>query len=55
MMILKCCVTKNIIVHCAATLDFETDLKTAVTINLMGTKKIVELSKNIKDLKVIIY
>jgi len=49
------CNKVNIIVHCAATLDFETDLKTAVTINLMGTKRIVELSKNIKDLKVIIY
>lgn len=42
----------NIVVHCAATLDFETDLKTAITINLMGTKRIVELSKQIKNLQV---
>lgn len=42
----------NIVVHCAATLDFETDLKTAVTINLLGTKRIVELCKQIKNLRV---
>lgn len=46
------CDNVNIVVHCAATLDFETDLKTAITINLMGTKKIVELSKQIKNLQV---
>lgn len=42
----------NIVVHCAATLDFETDLKTAVSINLMGTKRIVELCKEIRNLQV---
>lgn len=46
------CHNINIVVHCAATLDFETDLKTAVSINLMGTKRIVELCKNIKNLQV---
>lgn len=46
------CDNVNIVVHCAATLDFETDLKTAITINLMGTKRIVELSKEIKNLQV---
>lgn len=42
----------NIVVHCAATLDFETDLKTAVVVNLMGTKRIVELCKQMKNLQV---
>lgn len=46
------CENVNIVVHCAATLDFETDLKTAVIINLMGTKRIVELCKQIKNLQV---
>lgn len=46
------CDNVNIVVHCAATLDFETDLKTAVIVNLMGTKRIVELSKKIKNLQV---
>lgn len=49
------CDNINIVVHCAATLDFETDLKTAVNINLMGTKRIVELCKGIKNLQVRIY
>lgn len=45
----------NIVVHCAATLDFETDLKTAININLMGTKRIVELSKQIKNLQCLLH
>ncbi|XP_050438009.1 putative fatty acyl-CoA reductase CG8306 [Adelges cooleyi] len=40
----------NIVVHCAATLDFETDLLTAININLLGTKRVVDLSKKIKNL-----
>jgi len=46
------CDNVNIVVHCAATLDFETDLKTAVNINLLGTKRVVELCKQIKNLQV---
>lgn len=46
------CNNVNIVVHCAATLDFETDLKTAVIINLLGTKRIIDLCKEIKDLQV---
>lgn len=49
------CDNVNIVVHCAATLDFETDLKTAVTINLLGTKRIVELSKQIKNLQCLLH
>lgn len=46
------CDNVNIVVHCAATLDFETDLLTAININLLGTKRIVDLSKKIKKLSV---
>jgi alcohol-forming fatty acyl-CoA reductase len=46
------CDNVNIVVHCAATLDFETDLKTAVNINLLGTKRVVELCKQMKNLQV---
>ncbi|XP_022166923.1 putative fatty acyl-CoA reductase CG8306 [Myzus persicae] len=49
------CDNVNIVVHCAATLDFETDLKTAVTVNLLGTKRIVELSKKIKNLQCLLH
>lgn len=49
------CDNINIVVHCAATLDFETDLKTAVVVNLMGTKRIVDLCKQIKNLQVRIF
>lgn len=49
------CDNVNIVVHCAATLDFETDLKTSVNINLMGTKRVVELCKKIKNLHVSTY
>lgn len=46
------CDKVNIVVHCAASLDFETDLKTAVNINLLGTKRVVKLCKQITNLKV---
>ncbi|VVC39906.1 Male sterility, NAD-binding,NAD(P)-binding domain,Fatty acyl-CoA reductase, C-terminal [Cinara cedri] len=45
----------NIVVHCAATLDFETDLKTAVHINLIGTKRIVELCREIQNLQCLLH
>ncbi|XP_073989404.1 putative fatty acyl-CoA reductase CG8306 [Rhodnius prolixus] len=40
----------NIVFHCAATLDFEADLKCTVKINLLGTRRVVELCKKIKNL-----
>ncbi|XP_050526582.1 putative fatty acyl-CoA reductase CG8306 [Daktulosphaira vitifoliae] len=49
------CDNINIVVHCAATLDFETDLLTAININLMGTKRIVDLSKKIKKLSCLLH
>lgn len=42
----------NIVYHSAATLDFEADLKTASNINLLGTRRVVQLGKKLKNLKV---
>lgn len=42
----------HIVFHCAATLDFEASLRTTVTINLLGTREVVSLSKEITNLKV---
>lgn len=42
----------NYVFHCAATLDFEASLKTTVQINLLGTRRVVELCKKIQHLKV---
>ncbi|EZA46452.1 Putative fatty acyl-CoA reductase, partial [Ooceraea biroi] len=44
--------TVQIVFHSAATLDFEADLKSTTTINLLGTRRIVQLCRDIKDLKV---
>ncbi|KAE8742631.1 hypothetical protein FOCC_FOCC011855, partial [Frankliniella occidentalis] len=41
--------------HCAATLDFEANLKTTVTINLLGTRRIVELCSGMKKLKALVH
>lgn len=40
----------NIIYHCAATIRFDEQLKKAVLLNTRGTKLIVELSRECKDL-----
>uniref|UniRef100_A0A069DUT1 Fatty acyl-CoA reductase n=1 Tax=Panstrongylus megistus TaxID=65343 RepID=A0A069DUT1_9HEMI len=45
----------NIVLHCAATLDFEADLKYTVKINLQGTRRVVELCKAIKNLNVLLH
>jgi len=44
--------TIEVVFHSAATLDFEADLRTTVNINLLGTRKIVQLCRQIKELKV---
>ncbi|KAJ0182950.1 hypothetical protein K1T71_000926 [Dendrolimus kikuchii] len=44
----------NVVIHSAATLDFEENLKPTVKINLLGTRRVMELCKQIKDLKVMI-
>lgn len=42
----------NIVFHSAATLDFEADLKSNTNINLLGTRRVVQLCQEIRDLKV---
>jgi fatty acyl-CoA reductase len=42
----------NIVFHSAATLDFEAALKPTVIINLLGTRRVVQLCKDISHLKV---
>lgn len=41
--------------HCAATLDFEANLKTTVDINLLGTRRIVELCNGMSKLKALVH
>lgn len=45
----------NIVIHCAASLDFEADLKSTVNINLLGTRRVVLISQEIRDLKVVFF
>lgn len=45
----------NVVIHSAATLDFQENLRPTVKINLLGTRRIVELCKQIKNLKVLVH
>ncbi|XP_075218824.1 putative fatty acyl-CoA reductase CG8306 [Lycorma delicatula] len=45
----------NFVFHSAATLDFEASLKTTVDINLLGTRRIVDLCKKIRNLKALLH
>lgn len=42
----------NIVFHAAATIKFDEVLKLAVDINVHGTKDVIELGKEMKNLKV---
>jgi fatty acyl-CoA reductase len=42
----------NVVFHSAATLDFEATLRPSVNINLLGTRRVVELCKEISHLEV---
>lgn len=42
----------HVVFHSAATLDFEATLRPTVTINLLGTRRVVELCKDAAHLKV---
>jgi fatty acyl-CoA reductase len=42
----------NVVFHSAATLDFEATLRPTVSINLLGTRRVVQLCKDISHLKV---
>jgi len=45
----------NIVFHSAATVRFDEPLKVAVEMNIIGTKKVVELCKRIKHLEVLVH
>ncbi|CAK1593067.1 unnamed protein product [Parnassius mnemosyne] len=45
----------NVVIHSAATLDFEDNLRPTVKINLLGTRRVMQLCKEIKDLKVMVH
>ncbi|EFN87624.1 putative fatty acyl-CoA reductase CG8306 [Harpegnathos saltator] len=47
--------TVQVVFHSAATLDFEADLKTAANINLLGTRRIVQLCREINDFKALVH
>jgi alcohol-forming fatty acyl-CoA reductase len=40
----------NVVIHSAATLDFQASLKPTVFINLLGTRRVMELCKEMKNL-----
>lgn len=50
-------ITENveIVIHSAASLDFEANLKTNVNINLLGTRRVIQLCHEIKNLKAFIH
>ncbi|TGZ55748.1 Fatty acyl-CoA reductase [Temnothorax longispinosus] len=45
----------EVVFHSAATLDFEADLRSTTNINLLGTRRIVQLCREIKDLKALVH
>ncbi|CAD1470270.1 unnamed protein product [Heterotrigona itama] len=45
----------QIVFHSAATLDFEVDLKSATNINLLGTRRVVQLCQEIRDFKALVH
>lgn len=42
----------NVVIHSAATLDFQENLRPTVNINMLGTRRVTELCKAMKNLKV---
>jgi fatty acyl-CoA reductase len=45
----------NVVFHSAATLDFEASLKPTVEINLLGTRRVMQLCQQIKNLKSVVH
>lgn len=45
----------NIFIHSAATLDFGETLKTTVDINLLGTRRVVELARECTHLEALVH
>lgn len=51
----KLCDEIHVVIHSAATLDFEADLRETVKINLLGTRRVVQLCHDIKNLKALLH
>ncbi|XP_071441397.1 putative fatty acyl-CoA reductase CG8306 [Hetaerina americana] len=49
------CREVSVVFHSAATLDFESGLKLTIDVNLLGTRRIIELCKNMPKLKVLVH
>lgn len=45
----------NVVIHSAATLDFQASLKPTVLINLLGTRRVMELSQEMKNLTSVVH
>jgi alcohol-forming fatty acyl-CoA reductase len=45
----------NVVFHCAANVKFNDPIKDAVNINTVGTKRVLQLSEKMKNLKVFLY
>ncbi|XP_015602011.1 putative fatty acyl-CoA reductase CG8306 [Cephus cinctus] len=45
----------QIVFHSAATLDFDADLKLTVNINLLGTRRVVQLCQEMRDFKALVH
>lgn len=45
----------NVIIHSAATLDFHEPLKPTVHINLLGTRRITQLAKSVRNLNALVH
>jgi fatty acyl-CoA reductase len=45
----------NVVIHSAATLDFQASLRPTVMINLLGTRCVMDLSKQIKNLAAMVH
>jgi fatty acyl-CoA reductase len=45
----------NIVFHAAATIKFNESLKSAVTLNTLGTQRVIQLCRNIHNLQVLFY
>lgn len=45
----------QIVIHSAATLDFEATMRPTVNINLLGTRRVVKLCKEIQDFKALVH
>ncbi|XP_049883836.1 putative fatty acyl-CoA reductase CG8306 [Pectinophora gossypiella] len=45
----------DVVIHSAATLDFQENLRPTVNINLLGTRRVMELCQQMKNLKVMVH